>query len=100
MSHTVPISDWENARRCFESFFSGYGCVTTDEQTLSFQSLARHVATSFSIARDGTMGASMPLHQISAPFRQVTFDTEARKVTCHAEGVTYTYRVPPQLWPE
>jgi hypothetical protein len=100
MPHTVPISDWEHAKRSFESFFDGYGLVTTDEQTLSFQSLAHHVATSFSIARDGTMGASMPLHQISAPFTELSFDTESRQVTCRAEGMSYTYRVPPQLWSE
>ena len=100
MPHTVPITDWASLQQAFEQFFAEYGSVNVDGEALSFRSLPHHVATGFSIARDGTMGASMPLHQISAPFTELTFDAEARQVTCHAEGMAYIYRIPPQLWPE
>ena len=99
MPHTVPTNDWTSLQQSFESFFQGYGSITLDEHTLSFQSLPHRVSTEFSISRDGTMGASMPLHQIHARFTKLTFDEDARQVTCHAEGMAYTYRIPPQLWP-
>ena len=97
MLYTVTLNDWTQLRLTFESFFAPFGSVTLGEESLTFRSRPPHVETGFSIGRDGRMGATMPLHQIDAVFTQIDFDPAARQVTCHADGLSYTYRVPPQL---
>ncbi|MBL6884690.1 hypothetical protein N9L85_00775 [Euryarchaeota archaeon] len=94
------IEQWSEICPFFISFFSTIkGEVVQDENQISFSSHPDSVDTSIQLFRDGTFGATMPLHGIESKVAEVHFQTELHCITFTGEKIQYTYRIPPQLIP-
>lgn len=84
-------SDWDAIAEHFGSAFHG-GTTVVDHEELRFDG-SPDVETSLVLRRDGTSTSFMPLHGLEARWKRVTFEPDA--ITLEADGVTYTYRIPP-----
>jgi hypothetical protein len=91
----IARDDWDGVADAFRSFFAGRGDVTVGDDRAAFRSA--HVGTGFELGRDGTSRSFMPLHGLELRWDAVAFDPDAAEVRLTAEGVDYTYRVPPRL---
>lgn len=93
------IEQWSEICPFFISFFNAIkGEVVQDENQISFRSDQDSVDTSIQLFRDGSFGATMPLHGIESKVTEVHFQTEPYCITFTGEKVQYTYRIPPQLY--
>lgn len=96
---TLRRSDWDAVTTEFSRFFAGIGEVSVSANTLRFDAEREGVATGFELNRDGTSAAFMPLHAMRSRWEEVTFDRDAAEISVWAEGISYTYRVPPGMLP-
>lgn len=95
--HEVSISDWDGVVRALREIFHGMGIVREDEDGVAFESAAPGVLTGLSVRRDGLLAASMPLHGVEARVDRLLWDESRSWVRLVGEGLTYTYRIPPEL---
>ena len=91
----IERSDWPALRAAFTEFFAGAGEVSAGDDRVRFDGSA--AGTGLELRRDGTSSSFMPLHGLDARWDRVRFDREADEVVMEADGVSYTYRVPPAL---
>ena len=92
---TVALADWPAVVARFRSFFEPLGKVTVLEGEVEFAA----VGTGLAIRQDGTSKSFMPLHDLEAAWETIVFDREACVVKLIGPNATYTYRVPPRLYP-
>ena len=94
----VIIEQWHELCKDFEIFFTKVnGEVEYSEDVLRFISPPDEVQTSLFLYRKGNFAASMPLHGIDAKVEEVHFNQGNFEIKLLADGVDYTYKVPPQL---
>lgn len=96
---TLSRSDWDAVAGEFSRFFAGIGEVSVSADVLRFDAERHGVQTGFELNRDGTSAAFMPLHAMRSRWEEVTFDSDAAEISVWAEGISYTYRVPPRMLP-
>ena len=92
---SVSRGDGESVVDSFRAFFSPLGEVVADGDGVSF----RAAETGLSLQRDGTSVSFMPLHELGARWEEIEFDRGQQQVRLIGDGVSYTYRVPPNLIP-
>lgn len=92
---SVDRHDWPEVVRRFRSFFAGRGEITETVDAVTFEGRAE--GNALVLRQDGTSSSFMPLHGLEARWDQITFDATAEEVVLEAEGVSYTYRMPPGL---
>lgn len=90
---SILRSDWEKVVETFQHFFESLGELKVTAEELSFSA----TDTGLSLHRNGTSRSFMPLHELGARWDEVAFDKPAWQVTLLADGLEYTYRVPPRL---
>jgi hypothetical protein len=88
--------DWSSVVEAFVRFFEGLGEVRIDEDRVEFGG-APTVQTGLALRRDGTSTSFMPLHGLEARWERVRFDEAREEVVLEGSGVSYVYRVPPDL---
>ena len=91
------INQWDEICAEFHRMFHGLGNVESTEDMIRFSSTEPFVSTGIGISRDGTMAASMPLHNLNSKFDEVVFDTSLEQITLLGSGFNYTYRIPDEL---
>jgi len=91
------INQWDEICAEFHRMFHGLGNVESTEDMIRFSSTEPFVSTGIGLSRDGTMVASMPLHNLNSKFDEVVFDTSFEQITLLGSGFNYTYRIPEEL---
>ena len=91
------INQWDEICAEFHRMFHGLGNVESTEDMIRFSSTEPFVSTGIGLSRDGTMAASMPLHNLNSKFVEVVFDTSLEQITLLGSGFNYTYRIPEEL---
>ena len=91
------INQWDEICAEFHRMFHGLGNVESTEDMIRFSSTEPFVSTGIGLSRDGTMVASMPLHNLNSKFVEVVFDTSLEQITLLGSGFNYTYRIPEEL---
>ena len=91
------IEQWGEIKIHFERMFRGLGKVETSEELVKFSSIEPYVCTGISLSRNGTMAASMPLHNLDSTFNIVEFNQSLEVLTLFGDGFCYTYRIPDEL---
>lgn len=97
MAASFTLSQWQELKLEFQSFFEGLGQIDATTERLHFRSVPPHVQTQFTIHANGILNASMPLHGLEALFDGFEFDHMRKTVSCTGNGATYTYTVPQEL---
>ena len=93
----IPLTDWQRVCNDLARCFDAAGTVTADDGAFHFQSHTDRVQTTFSLQRDGRLGASMPLHGLELVATHILIDLDQRSVTALGPSLRYTYRLPPSL---
>ena len=91
------IEQWAEIKIYFDEMFHGLGKVETSEELVKFSSIEPYVCTGVSLSRNGTMAASMPLHNLDSTFNIVEFNQSLEVLTLFGDGFCYTYRIPDEL---
>lgn len=91
------INQWDEICAEFHRMFHDLGNVESTEDMIRFSSTEPFVSTGIGLSRDGTMVASMPLHNLNSKFDEVVFDTSLEQITLLGSGFNYTYRIPEEL---
>lgn len=91
------INQWDEICAEFHRMFHDLGNVESTEDMIRFSSTEPFVSTGIGLSRDGTMVASMPLHNLNSKFDEVVFDTSLQQITLLGSGFNYTYRIPEEL---
>ena len=91
------INQWDEICAEFHRMFHDLGDVGSTEDVIRFSSTEPFVSTGIGLSRDGTMAASMPLHNLNSKFDEVVFDTSLKEITLLGKGFNYTYRIPDEL---
>ena len=91
------INQWDEICAEFHRMFHDLGNVESTEDMIRFSSTEHFVSTGIGFSRDGTMVASMPLHNLNSKFDEVVFDTSLEQITLLGSGFNYTYRIPEEL---
>ena len=91
------INQWDEICAEFHRMFHDLGNVESTEDMIRFSSTEPFVSTGIGLSRDGTMVASMPLHNLNSKFDEVVFDTSLEQITLLDSGFNYTYRIPEEL---
>ena len=91
------INQWDEICAKFHRMFHDLGNVESTEDMIRFSSTEPFVSTGIGLSRDGTMAASMPLHNLNSKFDEVVFDTSLEQITLLGSGFNYTYRIPEEL---
>ena len=91
------ITQWDEIRAEFHRMFHDLGNVESTEDMIRFRSTEPFVSTGIGISRDGTIAASMPLHNLNSKFDEVVFGTSLEQITLLGSGFNYTYRIPDEL---
>ena len=91
------INQWDEICAEFHRMFHDLGNVESTEDMIRFSSTEPFVSTGIGLSRDGTMVASMPLHNLNSKFDDVVFDTSLEQITLLGSGFNYTYRIPEEL---
>ena len=97
MAASFALSQWQELKVAFQSFFGELGEIDATNERLHFRSVPPHVQTQFTIHANGIVTASMPLHGLEALFDGFEFDHIRNAVCCTGNGATYTYTVPQEL---
>ena len=91
------INQWDEICAEFHKMFHDLGNVESTEDMIRFSSTEPFVSTGIGLSRDGTMAASMPLHNLNSKFYEVVFDTSLKEIALLGNGFNYTYRIPDEL---
>ena len=91
------IEQWGEIKIHFDKMFHGLGKVETSEELVKFSSIEPYVCTGISLSKNGTMAASMPLHNLDSTFNAVEFNQSLEVLTLVGNGFCYTYRIPDEL---
>ena len=91
------VNQWDEICAEFHRMFHDLGNVESTEDMIRFSSTEPFVSTGIGLSRDGTMVASMPLHNLNSKFDEVVFDTSLEQITLLGSGFNYTYRIPEEL---
>ena len=91
------INQWDEICAEFHRMFHDLGNVESTEDMIRFSSTEPFVSTGIGLSRDGTMAASMPLHNLNSKFDEVVFDTSLEQITLLGSRFNYTYRIPEEL---
>lgn len=97
MATSLQLSQWQELKVAFQSFFDELGQIDATTERLHFRSVPPYVQTQFTIHANGIVNASMPLHGLEALFDGFEFDHIRKTVCCTGNGTTYTYTVPQEL---
>jgi len=91
------INQWDEICAEFHRMFHSLGNVESTEDMIRFSSTEPFVSTGIVLSRNGTMAASMPLHNLNSKFVEVVFDISLEQITLLGSGFNYTYRIPDEL---
>ena len=91
------IEQWAEIKIYFDEMFHGLGKVETSEELIKFSSIEPYVCTGIRLSRNGTMAASMPLHNLDSTFNIVEFNQSLEVLTLLGNGFSYTYRIPDEI---
>lgn len=93
----IHLSDWDAICAAFSEMFTGFGNVSTSEETLEYSSCPPDVATGITITSDGCIIANMPLHNIDSKFDRVRFADSMGFIQLIGPYLDYTYKIPPGI---
>ena len=94
---TIAIEQWKTLCDEFKLFFDSLGSVKEGKDYIQFKSFSSNVSTGFSILKEGSFAASMPLHGLEGRVLTVSFDKVKHAIHVHGSESKYTYRVPQEL---
>jgi hypothetical protein len=85
----VPLAEWERLRSAFASYCSGEFDATGDRLA------CRRGSAAFTVHRDGTVDAGMPLHEFTREgVTELGFDADAGEILVLAPDTRYVFRHP------
>lgn len=91
------VSNWFELNAAFNQFFTPYGTVVAEKDSIAFIADSSKVNTSFTVFRDGRFAAAMPLHEVDAKADRLIFNETSNSLRCEGSFGQYIYRIPQQL---